>query len=232
MPARTMAGLMSILSAKHRPVASIHSLDSLVRHVYNCPLSDHDIFERFEEDFDERAFAQALIAELQNIPRGTEGATRYHRFMIGTLEFLHYPNLIYPVLEQEIHEGRKRIDIAFTNASQIGLFKRAQSQPQMRSQYIPVECKNYSNDPANPELDQISGRFSAQRGWLGILCCRELQNKDLFLNRCRDTAIDGRGIILPLDDADIITMLDMIARGRRSDTNDFLEGRVRHIQIN
>jgi len=51
-------------------------------------LSDKDIFDRFEEDFDERAFAQALIAEIREIPRGGPDATRYHRFMIGALEFL------------------------------------------------------------------------------------------------------------------------------------------------
>jgi len=112
------------------------------------------------------------------------------------------------------------------------MFKRVQVQPQMRSQFIPVECKNYSKDPANPELDQISGRFSAQRGWFGVLCRRDLENKDLFVSRCRDTAVDGRGVILPLDDTDIIAMLDMIARSRRGDTNDFLEQRVRRIQMN
>jgi hypothetical protein len=143
-------------------------------------LSDRDIFDRFEEHFDEKAFAQALIEELRSIPGGGEAATRYHKFMVGVIEFLFYPNLIYPVLEHEIHEGRKRIDILYTNSSQMGFFKRAQTQPQMRSQFLPVECKNYTKDPANPELDQIAGRFSNQRGWLGIMCCREMTNKDLF----------------------------------------------------
>ena len=195
-------------------------------------LSNNEIFERFEENFDERAFSQALIEELRMIQPGNETATQYHRFMVGVIEFLFYPNLIYPILELEIHEGRKRIDIVYTNSSQIGFFKRAQSQPQLRSQFVPVECKNYSKEPANPELDQIAGRFSHQRGWLGIMCCRQLTEKDRFIQRCRDTAVDGRGVVLPLDDADIVLMLDMVVRSRRSDINDFLEARARQIQIN
>ena len=91
------------------------------------PLSDREIFDRFEENFDEVAFAQALIENLRKIPPGTADATRYHRFMVGLVEFLFYPNLIYPILELEIHDGRKRIDIAYTNSSQTGFFKRAQS---------------------------------------------------------------------------------------------------------
>ena len=194
-------------------------------------LSNSEISDRFEEDFDECAFAQALIAELREIPSGGDSASQYHRFMVGVIEFLFYPNLIYPVLELEIHDGRKRIDIMYTNSSQVGFFKRAQTQPQIRSQFVPVECKNYSSDPANPELDQISGRFSNQRGWLGIMCCRQFTNKDRFIKRCHDTTVDGRGVVLPLDDADTEAMLDMIARSRRADINDFLEGRIRQIQV-
>jgi hypothetical protein len=68
---------------------------------------------------------------------------------------------------------------------------------------VAVECKNYSSDPENPELDQIAGRFSPRCGVLGLLVCRSFDNKALFLQRCRDTAVDNRGFIIPLDDEDL-----------------------------
>jgi hypothetical protein len=77
--------------------------------------------EDLDERFDETAFAQALIEGLEAIPSGTDAANQYHSFMLGTLEFLLWPNLIYPKKEDPIHEGRKRIDITYTNAATGGL---------------------------------------------------------------------------------------------------------------
>jgi hypothetical protein len=192
-------------------------------------LSDNEILGRFDENFDPRAFARALVEELRAIGRGGDHATTYHRFMIGVLEFLLYPNLVYPTLEAEIHDGRKRIDILYTNASRTGLFERMQRGPQSRSQFVPVECKNYTRDINNPELDQIAGRFSRERGFFGIICSREIQDKDRFIARCRDTAGDGRGIILPLDDDDIIRLLEFAAENRRTSADEFLTERVLQI---
>lgn len=61
------------------------------------------------EGFDETVFANVLIEALRRIPVGAAQATTYHRFAMGLLEFIFYPGLIYPQLEQEIHEGRKRM---------------------------------------------------------------------------------------------------------------------------
>ncbi len=60
----------------------------------------------------------------------------------------------------------------------------------------------------SPALDQLSGRFSPSRGQFGILVCRTLQNKDLFIQRCRDTALDDRGFIIPLDDDDLGVLVE------------------------
>lgn len=149
----------------------------------------------FEEGFDETNFAGALRASLAKIPPGMRDASRYHSFMYGVLTFLFYPDLINPVKEHEIHQGRKRVDIKFTNAAEIGFFRRMAELNSTRSINIFVECKNYSRDLGNPELDQISGRFSPLRGKFGIILCRELEDRELMLDRCRDTARDDRGYI-------------------------------------
>jgi hypothetical protein len=78
------------------------------------------------------------------------------------------------------------------------------------SNVVMVECKNYSSDVANPELDQLIGRMSVNRGKLGILVARTCTDRELFLRRCRDTAQAGQGFIVPLFDDDIHGMLDAI----------------------
>jgi hypothetical protein len=124
--------------------------------------------------------------------------------------FLFYRELIYPVKEKEIHVGRKRIDIKFTNAAEDGFFLRMAQAHQTRALNIPFECKNYSSDINNPEFDQLSSRFGHQRGFFGIILCRSIDDRQRVINACRDAANDGRGYILVLGDAHIVAMLERV----------------------
>jgi hypothetical protein len=185
------------------------------------PLGPEDL----DRDFDERAFAEALIKALKMIAPGPDAANEYHSFMIGVLSFLFFPGLICPIKEHEIHSGRKRIDIRFTNAGDRGFFQSILQSPQTRALSIPVECKNYSREIANPELDQITGRFGHTRGFFGIICCRSIDKKIKFIERCRDTALDSRGYVVPLDDEDIIQMLTAVSNENRKAIDTFLRTR-------
>ena len=148
----------------------------------------------------------ALISAIRKIGTGAANATKYHRAVVQLLTPLFYPALAHPRSEQKIHGGRKRIDISFENISTRGFFQWvAMHQP---ASHIFVECKNYAGDPANPELDQLAGRFSPSRGKVGILACRRFENKELFLQRCRDTSNDQRGFILPVDDEDLFELVE------------------------
>jgi hypothetical protein len=146
-----------------------------------------------------------LMAAVRRVAPGNTGATAYHRAVESLLTALFYPTLTNPKIEEAIHEGRKRVDIRYTNIGDGGFFAWLQNNyPPMP--YVFVECKNYSGEPGNPELDQLSGRFSEKRGNVGLLVCRTFGDKDLFVRRCRDTAADGRGFILPLDDSDLAAL--------------------------
>lgn len=177
----------------------------------------------FEEDFNPTIFARALINGLNGIPRGDAAAHKYHDFMIGTLEFIFYPDLIYPEKEAFINEGRKRIDILYTNSSNGGFFFRRRAEVNVAANKIVVECKNYMKEIANPELDQVIGRFSVVRGRLGFVVARSLDNRERFIARCKDTVHQGLGYILLFEDKDIIEMLEYIESGNRLSIDRKLE---------
>jgi hypothetical protein len=161
------------------------------------PLGDADL----DDGFDEGVLASVLIERLQAIVPGSENATQYHRYVKGALEFLFYPGLSHPRVEYEIHDGRKRIDIAFLNSDRDGFFHRFPSITRRPAIQVLVECKNYTRDVGNPEVDQLAGRFADHRGWLGLLVCRRNDDPQRLIARCRDTARERGGYILPLDDA-------------------------------
>lgn len=169
------------------------------------------------EPEDEEAIAQALVTALKNIPAGSAAASEYHRMMTGVVEFVFFPSLLYPQKEREIHSGRKRIDIVMENGARDGAFERLEHNKRLPCAYVAFECKNYTTEVANPELDQLAGRFSMNRGQIGFLLCRRFENRDLFVRRCQDTLKDGRGLIVPVDDETVIRWLRVVSEeGRKA----------------
>ncbi|MGK9053113.1 hypothetical protein [Neorhizobium petrolearium] len=185
-----------------------------------------DMLEMF---FDEGAFAQALIDGLLEISAGSADASRYHHHAMAICTFLFHPQLITPVKEAELHEGRKRLDIRFTNAAEAGFFHAMMVSPQGRALSVPVECKNYVKEMRNPELDQLAGRFSHHRGFVGLLLCRSMDNRERIIAGCKDTANDGRGFMLVLEDADLTQMLNFVRDNARWRIDEFLRARFAEI---
>lgn len=148
----------------------------------------------------------ALISAITQLPTGKADAGRYEEAVEALLTALFYPALTNPVSQHKLHNGRKRIDITFVNMAASGFFRwLSLNYPAMR---IAVECKNYEGDIANPELDQMIGRFSPSRGRIGIIVCRSFNKKEIFQQRCKDTAKDNNGFIMVLDDADLAKLVE------------------------
>jgi hypothetical protein len=172
---------------------------------------------------------EGLANELQTIPKGRKDADRYHNHIIGVLTAVFDGHLRNPKKEQPINEGRKKIDITFNRGPLKGFFYELQVVHGVPCPYVHFECKNYSEDPANPEFDQLIGRFSERRGKLGFLVCRTIENRKLVTQRCRDAALQGQGIIIVLDDRDLTKLLKLRRQRRFNEIDDFLDARYRDL---
>ena len=159
---------------------------------------------------------ESLAEQLRNLPTGRENATDYENLIENILSAIFYPSLCNPTKQHEIHNGRKRIDLTYTNEANISFF--AWLRLHYPSAFIFIECKNYGAEVGNPELDQLSGRFSPSRGQFGILVCRSVENLERLNQRCIDTANDQRGYIIILTDEDILELIENAHEGRRSHT--------------
>jgi hypothetical protein len=114
--------------------------------------------------------------------------------------------LCKPTKQHQIHDGRKRIDITYVNEARQGFFSWLSLH--YPSALIFVECKNYGREVGNPELDQLSGRFSPSRGQVGVLVCRSVEDEERLQRGCADTARDQRGFILSLTDEDVLVLIE------------------------
>jgi hypothetical protein len=152
-----------------------------------------------------------LLHDVTSLQPGRADARRYEDAVQSLLIALFYPWLTNPRRERRQDQGRRRVDITFDNDATSGFFRWVHDG--YRAPTITVECKNYLPDPANPEIDQLAGRFSEGRGWFGILVCRTVQNMELLLTRCADWARDRHSYIIPLADDDLINLVDARRRG-------------------
>jgi len=177
--------------------------EEMAKQPYN-PLS-HEMIAFVEQD--QAPDWDALLEAVTNIPAGKDAATAYENTVEALLTALFYPDLTNPNVQYNVHDGRKRIDIRYTNMGTAGFFSWLAKH--YTAPHVWNECKNYSKKVANPELDQLSGRFSPSRGRVGILVCRNYDDKSNFIRRCRDTAKDDRGWIIPLDDDDLRNLVEV-----------------------
>lgn len=165
-----------------------------------------------------------LLAEVLKVPPGGgKAASAYERAIERLLTALLYPSLTYPQRQKPINEKRKVIDLMYNNNATEGFFAwLAKHYP---APYIFIECKNYSEDVENPELDQLSGRFSPSRGQFGILVCRSVSDRKKLDAMCRDTARDSRGYMIVLDDADLRALVGAFPAMHQGDGKTLLNMR-------
>jgi hypothetical protein len=205
--------LASVDITKKHP-AILESYRQAKRYESGPPL-DHEDLSEAEGRPHEAPDWPALLNAVISLASGKAASSQYEDAIEALLSALFYPELAAPEKQVEIHQGRKRIDLTYDNIARRGFFSWV-AQHYLAPKLF-VECKNYSRKIANPELDQIAGRFSDRRGRVGLIVCRQVDDKDLFLQRCRDTADDGNGFIIALDDGDLRSLVE----GRKQSGTSF-----------
>lgn len=174
-----------------------------------------------------REIAKSFAAQLKTIQPGNLDASKYHNLMTGLLSYVFIKGLSSPQKEKEINEGRKRIDLVFRNNHE-GFFGRIKDDNDIKCPLIFVECKNYLTDPANPEIDQLAGRFNPHRGMFGILVCRNFEDRNLFIKRCKDL-ISKNEFIVGLDDSDINELLSLRDQNKYLGIDEFMENKLNEL---
>ena len=214
---------------------TVHILDNSTSLRRLNPDFAHDWSRFCGEYTSEEIEAAMIVAELLSYKRDLSGiacgpktAHVYHRFMFECLGQLFYPRLTDGQLEHDLHSGAKRVDIVFTNSATDGFFHRLAIQ-RIPCPFVFVECKNYSKDPGNPEIDQLAGRLSKRRGRLGLLLCRKLRARDRVIAKCRAVLNDNKSYILALDDEDLSALLSARAKGDHDSLDLELSRRFREL---
>lgn len=170
-----------------------------------------------------------LLSDLISVQSGRDEAKAYEKAVQALFDALFYPWLMFPLPQTRLNNGRKIVDITYTNVAQDDFFQWVKSV--YPAGYIFVECKNYTTDVGNPELDQLAGRFSPSRGKVGILISRKIENRELLKQSCRDTANDQRGFIIALDDDDIRTLVDAVKNKPAGERLDLLRERFNELVL-
>ena len=123
----------------------------------------------------------------------------------------------------------QRVDIMFDNTE--GVFCQIAEKIGKRCPYLPFECKNYANDLANPEYDQLCGRLNSDVGAIGILVCRSITNRDRVREHCQ-TRWRNEQVVLVLTDADLAKMFWYRFDGAQELVDKVILDRFRSLMLN
>jgi hypothetical protein len=140
-----------------------------------------------------------LLESIETTAAGRRDAHQFHHLVANFLTYLFAPQLRDPRIEAPLNGGRKRVDLVYTNEATTGFFHWVRQFT--HAPFVYVEVKNYTGDPGNPELDQLSGRLNPARGLLGILACPTVADPARMLERLKDIQRKGEYcIVLTIDD--------------------------------
>ena len=172
---------------------------------------------------EEFSLENIYLEKLRSIRRGRgQRATQFHRLSAIILWLSLYSQISDMKIERIINVGLGKIDVTFQNRNNDGFFKDLKDLADIRSPLISVECKNYTNDIRNPEIDQLSRRLNRQRGMLGILSCRAVENKERLNLNLKFLAANEQKYIIVLEDADLEFMIKERFKSGEEGINIFL----------
>jgi len=173
---------------------------------------------------DERLIS--LINRLKSTKTGTYDNYSYQEIVYQIFNALFETVLVNGRKEQKINDGSKRIDIVYDNHDKQGFFYRLNFLHKIYCPYIFVECKNYSVDLGNPEIDQLTGRFKKNLSQFGFIVCRNIHNSKNLLEKIRNIE---NGTVVILTDSDLINMLNFKMNEDENGLSNYLTEKLTEI---
>jgi len=169
--------------------------------------------------------------DLLAIKPGAKQASKYHKAIFASLNGIFDGSLSNGRIEQEINTGIHRVDIMYDNFSDVGFFKGLKSRLSLKADFVPTECKNYSDDVGSPEYDQLGGRLNTKDRQVGLLVVRKIVDAKKSFEHVKAKWAKEE-LIIVLDDNDIVKMHRARFDGTADQIDKLLWFKVRSLQLN
>ena len=172
-----------------------------------------------------------LVATLPKIPKGQQAAVKYQKTMLSIFRLWFEHRLGAMKLEETMFSGTKRVDIWAKNDQAAGFFVDLRTRFGLHCPRIFFECKNYTDDPKNPEFDQLLGRLNKTSTEVGFILCREIKDVDRVRQRCKEAYLRDKKLMLWLTDADVIELVQVRIRDGAAAMDALLEQRLDEVTL-
>lgn len=190
------------------------------------------IKKKWDQIADEKEELERLKDELKNINPGKTEAYIFHKCVKNILDLVFTPNLKNWKLEQSISRWLKKIDILYENSGIYWFFNWLNYLRKINCAFIPFECKNYVDDPENPEVDQLAMRLKDKIGKMWFLILNKIDDKNWLIDKIDEVSDDAdRKYIMFLDKGDIINIIDYKLSDNEEGITDLLMNRFKEITI-
>ncbi len=168
-----------------------------------------------------------LINDLTSLPPWKKHAYEYEKIIISILEIIFFPFLHSPQRQEKINNGLKIVDIAYYNAATEWFFLNI-TKSNIACRKIYFECKNYTWDIKNPEIDQLNGRFEDKNSEIWFIVCRKNTNPNDLQNRCKFFRKQWHYILI-LEDSDLITLLNYRKNAEYYNIDKLLDSKLNNL---
>lgn len=154
-------------------------------------------------------FGAALGATLSEMDPGKAKAYAFEDIITVITEYVfrnHFTSSSFRK-QFEIHEKHKRIDIKADWRSNSSLKTVVTVDNNLKSSFVPIECKNYSEPLSNDEFGQMVDRCDKRHRHFGIITCRKVVDRNLIIKQCKYRYDAHEYLIIVLDDSDLQKLL-------------------------
>lgn len=154
-------------------------------------------------------FGAALGATLSELDPGKANAYAFEDIITVIIEYVFRNHFTSSSIRNqfEIHEKLKRIDITAAWRSNSSLKTVVIADNNLKSSFVPIECKNYSNPIGNEEFAQMVDRCDKRHRHFGIITCRKTGDREKIIKQCKHRYDAHEYLIIVLDDLDLQELL-------------------------